>query len=138
MPLPDSDRAIDILDTDIAAILETNVDPITDAFMNDRRDADSTRLREGFQSRRNVDAIAIDVVVFNDDVAEIDADTEHDGRRTRGFIRQRGAGLLHRKCTVYSVDHAPKLDDGAIADQLNDAAVVGSDSWVKDGLSELL
>src|SRR5215831_20888604 len=134
MPLPDSDRAIDVLDTDVAAILETNVDPITDAFMNDRRDADSTRLRERFQSRRNVDAIAVDVIVFNDDIAEIDADTDHDGRLTHSCIWQRGAGALHRKCTVNSIDHASKLDDCAIADQLHDAAVVRSDSWVKDGL----
>jgi hypothetical protein len=39
MPLPDSDRAIDILDTYVAAILETNVDPIANAFVHDRGDA---------------------------------------------------------------------------------------------------
>jgi hypothetical protein len=34
-----------------------------------------------------------------------------------------------------SIDHAAELDDGTIADQLHDAAVVGGDSWVEDGLS---
>jgi hypothetical protein len=42
---------------------------------------------------------------------------------------------LHRKRAVYSIDHAAELDDGAIADQLHDAAVVGGDGWVEDGLS---
>jgi hypothetical protein len=135
MPFPDSDRAIDILDTYVAAILETNVDPIADAFVNDRGDADPAGLGEGFQSRGDVDTIAVDVVVFNDDITEIDADSEHDGRLARGCMWQRGAGALHRKRAVYSIDHAAKLNDGAIADQLHDAAVVGGDGWVKYGLS---
>ena len=135
MPFPDSDRAVNILDTDVAAILETNVDPIADALVDDRGDADPTGLGEGFQSRGDVDTIAVDVVVFNDDIAEIDADSEHDGRLARGCIRQRGAGALHRKRAIYSIDHAAELDDGAIADQLHDAAVVGGDGWVEDGLS---
>jgi hypothetical protein len=38
MPLPVSDRAVDILDTYIAAIRETNVDPIADALVDDGGD----------------------------------------------------------------------------------------------------
>ena len=56
-------------------------------------------------------------------------------RLARGCVRHRGAGALHRKGTVYGIDHAAELDDGAIADQLHDAAVVGGDGWVEDGLS---
>jgi len=33
---PNPDRPVDILDTDFAAILEANVDPITHAFVDDR------------------------------------------------------------------------------------------------------
>ena len=39
VPLPDPDRPVDILDADIAAVLKTNVDPIADAFVDDRGDA---------------------------------------------------------------------------------------------------
>ena len=52
MPLPDSDRTIDILDTYVAAILETNVDPIADAFVDDRGDADFRRARRAAPSVR--------------------------------------------------------------------------------------
>src|ERR1700736_4452283 len=135
MPLPDSDRAVDILDAYVAAILETNVDPIADAFVDDRGDADPTGLGEGFQSRGDVDAIAINVLAFDNDIAKIDTDSQHDDRLRRALIRRRGAGALHRKRTIYSIDHAAELDDGAIADQLHDAAVVGGDRWVEDGLS---
>jgi hypothetical protein len=116
MPLPNSDRPIDILDTYVAAILEPDFDPIADALVDDRGDADSAGLGEGFQSRGDVDTITVDVVVFNDDISEIDADSQHDGRLARGSIRQRGARALHRKRAVYSIDHTAELDDGAIAD----------------------
>ena len=134
MPLPDPDRAVDILDTYVAAIRETNVDPIADALVDDRGDADPTGLGERLQARGDIDAIAVDVVVFNDDIAKIDANSEHDSWLGRVFIRHRGAGALHRKRAVDSIDHAAELDDGTIADQLDDAAVVGGDGRVEDGL----
>src|SRR5947207_3657382 len=36
VPFPDADRPVDILDANLAAILEANVDPIADAFVDDR------------------------------------------------------------------------------------------------------
>ena len=74
---------------------KTNVDPIANAFVDDRGDADPTGLSERFQSRGDVDTIAIDVVVFNDDIAEIDTDSEHDDRLGRLGTQQRRAGALH-------------------------------------------
>ena len=54
MPRPDPDRAVDIFDTYVAAIRETNVDPITDTLVDDRGDADPTRLGEWLQARSNI------------------------------------------------------------------------------------
>ena len=42
---------------------------------------------------------------------------------------------MHRKGAVYRIDYAAELDDGTIADQFYDAAVVDGDSRVEDGLS---
>ena len=64
----------------LAAILKTNVDPIADALVNDRGDADPAGLCKRFQACGNIDAIAIDVVAFNNDIAKIDADSQHDDR----------------------------------------------------------
>jgi hypothetical protein len=36
VPYPDPDRPVNILDADVAAILEANVDAIADAFVDDR------------------------------------------------------------------------------------------------------
>ena len=88
MPLPDADRPVDILDPDLAAILKANVDPIADAFVDDRGNADAAGLGQRFQPRGNVDAIAVDVVALNDDIAEIDADPQHDFRLAQRFVRR--------------------------------------------------
>jgi hypothetical protein len=78
MPAPDTDRSIDILDTYFAAILKTNVHPIADALMDNGGDADPAGLCERLQTCGNIDAIAIDVVALNNDIAEIDANAQHD------------------------------------------------------------
>ena len=95
MPFPDADRPVDVLDADFAAILETNVDPVADAFVDDRGDADPAGLGERLQPRGDVDAIAVDVVAFDDDIAEIDADAQHDVRLARALIRH----VAPERCT---------------------------------------
>jgi len=47
------------------------------------RNADPTRLGEGFESGRDIDAVAENVVGLDDDVAEIDPDPEPDAALVR-------------------------------------------------------
>jgi hypothetical protein len=91
MPAPDTDRSIDILDTYFAAILKTNVDPIADALMDDGGDADPAGLCEWLQACGNIDAIAIDVVALNNDIAEIDANAQVVIGRSRDQARTQPA-----------------------------------------------
>jgi hypothetical protein len=46
MRFPDSDRPVDILDPDLAAVRKADVNAIADAFIHDRRNAD--RFAENF------------------------------------------------------------------------------------------
>jgi len=75
--------------------MEANVDPIADAFVDDRGDADSTGLGERLQARGNIDAIPIDVVAFDNDVAKINTDSQHDDFVRRTLIWRRNTGALH-------------------------------------------
>ena len=138
MPLPDPDRPIDVLDADFAAVAESNVDPVADALIDDGGDADPAGLGERFQTRGDVDAIAVNIVALDDDVAQIDADAENDPRLVQGFVGQRTVGALHRQGTIHRIDHAAELDDGAVADQLYDAAVMGGDGGIEDYLPVML
>ena len=93
----------------------------------------STRLGERLQARGNIDAITINVVAFNNNVAKIDTDSQHDGTLRCALVRRPGAGTLHRKCTAHGVDHTTKLGDDAIANELHNAAIMGGDCRVENG-----
>jgi hypothetical protein len=79
-------------------------------------------LGERLQARGDVDAIDVDVVALNEDIAEIDADAQTDGRLS--CVIERGSGTLHRKRIVHGIDYATELDNGAVAVQLHDAASI--------------
>ena len=51
---------------------------VSDLIAHRPRDEDATRFRQRLQSRGDVDAIPVNIVVFNDYVAEIDPDAEVD------------------------------------------------------------
>ena len=70
----------DVLDALLAEILERDVEPVADLIADRARDADAAGLGELLQARGDVDAVAEDVVVLDDHVAEIDADAELDPR----------------------------------------------------------
>ena len=46
--------------------------------MDPSRDADAPRIGQAFEPGRDVDAVAKDVAILDDDVAHIDADTQID------------------------------------------------------------
>ena len=68
MPSPHMDRTVDVLDVDFAAVSETNVNPVADAFVDDGRDADPAGFGKCLEACRDVNAIAIDVIAFDNNV----------------------------------------------------------------------
>src|SRR6516162_7182785 len=78
MPAPDSNWPLDILDVDFAAVMEASVDSIADALVDNRGDANAARLCNWFKSRCDVYAIAVDVIAFDNHVAQIDANAKND------------------------------------------------------------
>src|SRR6516165_4186234 len=88
MPPPDSNRPVDVLDVDLAAVLEAGVDPIPDAFVDDRGDANAAWLSDRFKTRGDVHAIAVYVIAFDNHVPEIDANSENNLWLAKAFILQ--------------------------------------------------
>ena len=125
MPLPDADRPVDVLDLNLAAIGKADVEAAADAFVDDRGDTDAAGIGERFQARGDVDAIAVDVVAIDDNVAEVDANPEDDA-----VFRLDGALDVER--TADRVDDTSELDEGAIADQLDHPAPVARDRRIED------
>src|SRR5258706_1153361 len=107
----DADRTGDILDALVAEILEFDVvQSLADLIAHGARNTDAARLGEHFQPRRDVDAVAQDVVFLNDHVAQIDADAElHPPRR-----RDVGVASCH-----------PALNLGGAQHRIGDAIRIG-------------
>ena len=121
----DVDRAGDVLDVLLADILKRDVvEPVADLIAHGARDADAAGLGEHLETRRDVDAVAKNIVLLDDHVAQIDADAELDPSRRRhiGIAPRHPAldlgGARHR---VYD---AVELHQHAIAGRLDDAAAV--------------
>ena len=74
----DADRSGDVLDLLLAYVLEGQIELIAHLVADLARDAEPARFGEAFEARRDVDAIPIDVIAVDDDIAEIYADTELD------------------------------------------------------------
>src|ERR1700691_4756328 len=135
MPSPHANWAVDVLDADLAAVLEVNVDAVADTFIDDRGDANAAGFGERLEPRGNVDAVAVNVLALNDDIAKVDADAQHNRRRRAARIGRQGGRALYGERTVHGIDHAAELDNGAVADQFYDAPVMGGNGGVEDNLA---
>src|SRR3954454_10082819 len=101
-------------------------------------DTDAAGVGYPFKARGDVDAIAEDVVVINDDIADVDADPEIDPhcRGDIGVLRRHAALDFDR--TARRVHRTRKLDQHAIAGGLDDAATMRSDRGIDNDLSSCL
>ena len=91
------------------------------------RHADAAGGRLLLQARGDVDAVAKNVVILDDDVAEVDADAELDALLGRDVgIAPRHAGL-DLDGALHGLDDALELDQHAVAGGLDQPAVVLGD-----------
>jgi len=94
------------------------------------RDAQPSRLAQGFQAGGNIDAIAEDVVSVDDDVADIDADAEDDAPVLGHARITADHAALNYDSAPDRIDDTGKFDQRAIACGLDDAAMMRGDRSV--------
>ena len=97
--------------------------------MDDVGDENAAVRRLAFEPRRDIDAVAKDVVALDDDVAEVDADAEVDRPLRRDVALAHRA--LDRDGAFDRVDGAAELDQRAVAHHLDDAAVARGDGGIE-------
>jgi hypothetical protein len=91
------------------------------------RDADAAWYRQPLQSRRDVDAVAVDVAAIGDHVAEIDADAKPQAALLGEIQIAVGHRVLNFGRTAHRVDDTGKFRQHAVAGGLDDAAVILAD-----------
>jgi len=126
----DPHRPCDVLDLLLTQILESDVELVAYLIAHNAVDANSARLGQRFKTRGDVDAIAENVVVLDDDVAEIDADTEYDPLILRRCSVPLGHPALHRDRAGDGLNDARELDQDAVTGGLDDAAFVLRDARI--------
>ena len=99
-------RLGDILDALFSDIVKSKRQPVTYVVADRTRDADAAWLGQSLQSRRDVDAVAIDVVTIGYHIAKINSGAEGDA--------------LVFGCRCVTVDHC-SLDLCGAADRIDNA-----------------
>ena len=117
-------RPGDVLDLLLTHVLERDGELVAHLVAHHPADADAARFGQGFEARRDVDAIAEDVLLIDHDVAEVDADAKFDASLFRPIGVAPSHLALHLERTTYRIDHAGEFDKQTVARCLDDAATV--------------
>src|SRR3954447_21850202 len=120
----DADRAGDVFDALLTAILEGESQAVAYLLAHRSRDADTARLCQAFQARRDVHRIAEKIPVLDDYVAEVDPDTKQDAPVFRDTGIALDHSLLGLDGPAHRLDRAGEFDQQAVAGGLDDAATV--------------
>ena len=131
-PPPDVKRAVDVLHRVLAAVDEGDVYVTADMLTDGVGDRDAARLGQALDAGRNVDAVAEDVLAFDDDVADMDADPVLQRLVLRDAVDPIGHRRLHGDAALDGVDGRGELDQKAIARRLDDAAPMLRDRGIDD------
>ena len=99
-------------------------------------DANTTRLGETFETHSNIDAVAEDIIVCNDDITDVNSDAKFDPFVLRHVNTLFGHTALNVDGAPNGVDHAGELNESAVPGILDDASAMISDFGVEMRPSE--
>ena len=128
-----ADRPGDILECVLAHVLETKIELARDLIIDARRNADAPGFGDGFKPRGDIDAIAEQIVVFYDHVAEIDPDAKLHLAAGRKRVVARLERLLDFDRAAHGFDGAREFGEHRIARGAHDAPAVKGNDSVDDG-----
>src|SRR5262249_37671354 len=127
-----------VLDLLVAHVLERKIELIAHLIAHDAADADPAWLRQSLQTRSDIDAVAVNILVVDDDVTDVETDAKLDTLFRRDLGVALGDLPLDVDRAAYRIDDARKLDEDAVARGLDDAPAVLRDFWIDDRASVAL
>src|SRR6185369_4144983 len=95
------------------------------------RNADPTRFREALQTGRHIHAVAVDVAAVDDDIADINANTELDPPLLRDVGIAHKHAALDLDGTTQCVNHASELCQHAVACSFDNPSLVFLDLGIE-------
>src|SRR5258708_6004781 len=100
--------------------------------------ADTARFCDPFETHRNIDPITKDIIVFNDDIADVNADAKFDPFDLQHCDILFGHAALNLDSAAYGIYDAPELNESAVPGVLDDTPAMIGDFGVKKRLSKSL
>ena len=120
-------RPRDVLQRPLAEIDELGLDPAAHMIERRPRNADSSRLCDAFQPRRDIDPVAQHVLAVDQHVAQMNANSVDDAFRLGSLRVALGRLFLHGERTFDRRDNRGKLDQHPVAHRLEHAPAVRGD-----------
>jgi hypothetical protein len=129
----DSDGTVDILDTPFSEVLETKTRMPEQLLANGLGNTDPAWFRKSLEPRRNIYAVAVNVVFVDDDIAGIDPNAQLEllvvvgGRIGQAMLdvdgaahRFNGAVELHKEPVAFAADESTLISADRRFDQVFD------------------
>ena len=86
--------------------------------------------RDAFQPRRNIDAVAKNILALDQHVAEVDADPVEDALRLESALVAGRHLLLHRQGALDRCDHGREFNEHPVARGFEQPPAVGGNDWL--------
>ena len=119
-----ADRPGDIFEILLTQIRKGEVEPPGRILLNPRRHANPARIGQGLQAGGDVDPIAKDVALLDDDVTLMDADAKLDLAIRRSVTVPAGNLALDLDRAAERIDNAGELDEEPVAGGLDQPAAM--------------
>ena len=133
---PDPHRFGDILQSLRTHVLKADIDLATNLPVSIVGNANAARFCDPFETHRNIDPVTKDIVLFDDDVTDVNADAKFDPLDLRHIDILFGHAALDFVGTSYGVHDAGELNESAVPGILDDASAMFSDFGIEKRLSE--
>ena len=135
-----ADRARDIFEVLLAQIGEGEVEPAGRVLLNPSGYANPARLGQSLEPRRDIDPVAENVAILDDDVALMDADAQLDaagplGHRRLGPAISRWTSTAQRSASTTLANSTRNPSPVVLTSRPRCAAIVGSITSARIDLS---
>ena len=124
--------ARNVLELLITHIIEGEFELTGSILLDTRRDADATGISQCFKSGGDIDPVAENIAVLDNDIAHVDADSELDPLRESDAGIPDGHPLLHLYGAAQRVYDAAKLDEQPVAGSFDKPTTMFGDYGVDD------
>src|SRR5262244_1701425 len=125
-----TNRSGNILDCLLAHIIELEAEFVLYLVVNHARHHNAPGLSQRLKARRDVDPVSINIVVIDDDIADINTYAELNSFLSWQLCSALNHGVLNVDSAAYRIHDAHKFDKHTVARRLHDTSTMLCNFWI--------